>query len=118
MTDDELYLGGAGGRNHRPAFAKRNRHRFFDQHMFAGLDRKRGMLSVELMGCCDIDHIDGAIIAEILHGRVGLGAELSRKLLSRFGALLRRCDEGDPWIAPEGRQHHGKAASEPSHPDL
>src|SRR4051794_26071893 len=70
-----------------------------------------------LVWCCHIDDFDVWISAHFVNGRIGLGREIGRKALPRFGARIGGGYERDTWVACKRRQHHGERAAQPSNAD-
>src|SRR5262249_3017864 len=75
MPDDDVTAGAAGPIDDFGALVERERHRLFDQQMFAVLRGKRRMLCMMLMWGRYVDRLDVRIGAQLLGGCVAPGGE-------------------------------------------
>jgi nicotinate-nucleotide pyrophosphorylase (carboxylating) len=79
------------------------RHRLFDQHVFAFCRGNFSVLRVELVRTCNVDDLDVGIIRQLRHVRVGGRSEVGGELPPRFVTRIARSDELDSGVAQEGR---------------
>ncbi len=58
MADVERDAGAIGGVDHRLRLCERGGHRFFAEHVFAGLGGRDDVLRVQIGRRCDVDRVD------------------------------------------------------------
>ncbi len=91
VADDQVDLVALSRGDDGVAFRERERHRLFQNDVLAMLGRERGMLRVELVRRCDIDHLNSLIADQHPHvlvrtGRFMVAGECLARPRMRIGA--------------------------------
>ena len=101
---------------HRRAIGDGDRHRLFDQHMLARLDRGDRLRGMMFVRRGDIERIDIRRAEHRPQGRKGGGVELLHEAFARLGTRIERPRQHDPLVARQRGQGEHEAASQPDHP--
>ena len=113
VPDDHMHAGTPSRIDDGRAIFDRQRHRFFDQQVLAGLGRLRRMLAMELMRRRDIDRVDGRIGAERRDRVIGVCGKFLGEALAGLRAGVGGGNEPHRRVARKCRQHHRKRAAKP-----
>ena len=94
-----------GGPDHRPALGLVHRHGLFAEHVLAGLERRDGLVLVQVVGARDPHHVDRIIGEE----RADVGVA-PRHAVARAVALGIRRSRGENGVEPgTARRVHRRA---------
>ena len=114
VTDQQrdTRLGAVG--DHRIAFLQAQRHRFFDQHMFAVCCSKGDMRGVHLMRTGDVNDLDLGMADQLLDTCIGGRGEVSLELIPGLRPGVAGRNQTDPRVGQKCGQHQREGASESS----
>ena len=112
QADGDLRLGSSCRRDDRIAVGKRRRHRLFEQHMLAGVERGDGDGRVQVIGCGDGNGFDLGIAEDVLPFAIDDGAWMVG--LGSGGAVLAvGCDRREPGASAAGNRARMEAPPGP-----
>ncbi len=113
MADDQINLGFFDRGDDRIAIVERQRHRLFQNDVFAVLGGKNGVRRMELMRCRDVDGLDGRIGAQRGYVIIDFGVEIAGESFTRRGVGFRSGDDADARMFGGGTDHHRARHAEP-----
>ena len=106
MTDDEVNFRALDCRNDGVAIGKRQRHRLFENNVFAGAGSERGMGSVELMRRRDVDDVDGRVRGKLGYIRIGARIEVACEGFTRCVMRIGCGNDFHAGMSGRGAHHN------------